>query len=109
MAAPPPKKLDACDVLNWDHLVKIATKAEKPAGNLAEALTGFAYDFTSTSSDEIRNEMLGDFLHNATDNTSRASAEEVIKCLSDRLQSDHQLLRKFAKQCGIRLSLKLFG
>jgi len=107
MPDPSPQKLDACDVLNWDYLVKIAVKAERPARNLQEALTGFAYDFTSTSDDEIRNDMLKDFLRRATDNTSRTSAEEVIKCLSGHLRSDHQLLRKFAKQCGVRL--RIFG
>src|SRR5882724_1239439 len=107
MANSADRNLSASDVLNWDYLVQISVKVEKPARNLAEALAGFAYDFTSVSSEEIRNKMLTDFLRNATENTSRENAEEVIRCLSERLRSDHQSLRRFAKQSGVRL--KLFG
>src|SRR5690242_3703802 len=100
MDSNPPKELDACDVLNWDYLVRIGVRADRPARTLPEALAGFAYDFTSTTSEEVRNQMLADFLHNATDNTSRKSAEEVVKSLAGHLRSDHQLLRKLAKQSG---------
>jgi hypothetical protein len=105
VAKPAEEKLNACDVLNWDYLVEIAVKAEQPAKSLFEALTGFAYDFTSTADEGVRNQMLLDFLHNATDNTSRESATEVIKCLAKQLRSDEKLLKKFAKQSGIRLTL----
>jgi len=47
--------------------------------------------------------MLIDFLKNGTDNVSRDSAEEFVKGVADRLRSDRELLRTFAKENGIRL------
>src|SRR5487761_434011 len=98
---PSRKRLCASDVLNWNHMVTIAAKADRPARTLPEALAGFAYDFTSTDSDNVRDQMLADFLHNATDNTSKESAEEVIRCLADYLRRDRHLLRQFrqAERC----------
>lgn len=97
----PPKR--ACDVLNWDYLVAIAEKAEGQRKTLDAVLKDFAYDFTSTADEDVRDEMLRNILKNATDNTSRKAAEEFIKNAANRFQCDHKLLREFAKEAGVRL------
>jgi hypothetical protein len=97
------EKLRACEVLNWDYLVEISGRPEGRTNDLAKALAGFAYDFTSVADEKIRDQMLIDFLKNGTDNVSRDSAEEFVKGVADRLRSDRELLRTFAKENGIRL------
>ena len=99
------EKLRAVDVLNWDYLVAISEKAEGRIKNLKQAIAGFAYDFTSTANDDIRDQMLLDFLKNGTANVSRKSAEDFVRTLAHHLQSDYELLRKYAKENGIRLQI----
>jgi hypothetical protein len=95
--------LRASDVLNWDHLVRIAAKPEGRTDTSEKAIAGFAYDFTSTADESVRDQILSDLIQNGTYKQSRETAEEVIKALAGRLQSDRRELRKFAKQIGIRL------
>jgi hypothetical protein len=60
------KKLDAIDIVNWDYFVEIAEyPAERPC-NADQAVKGFAYDFTSTAKEEVRNQMLVEILRNGT-------------------------------------------
>ncbi len=97
------RMLDAADVLNWDYLVEIAEYVEGKAGTPWMALKGFAYAFTSTAKEEIRNQMLRDLLFNATCRGSKDDAEELVARLAYHLKSDHGLLRQFAKERGINL------
>jgi hypothetical protein len=100
---PVPGSLAAADVLNWDYLVRIAEYVEGRVTSPTKALAGFAYAFTSTADEGIQNQMLIDLLRNATDHCSRDAAEEFIERLAILLQSDHKLLRQFARENGVRL------
>jgi hypothetical protein len=97
----PPKR--ACDVLNWDYLVEIAEKAQGQRKTLDAGLKDFAYDFTSTADEDVRDEMLRNILRNGTENTSRMAAEEFIKNAATRFHCERKLLREFAREAGIRL------
>jgi hypothetical protein len=97
----PPKR--ACDVLNWDYLVEIAEKAQGQRKTLDAGLKDFAYDFTSTADEDVRDEMLKNILKNGTDNTSRTAAEEFIKNAAIRFRCERKLLREFAREAGVRL------
>src|SRR3990172_630229 len=97
------KKLDAVDVLNWDYLGEIGEIVEDRARDPEMAFKGFAYDFTSTASEEIRNQMLVEILRNATSGSSVEANEDFVAHLANRLKSDRSLLRQFAKENGIRL------
>lgn len=99
-------KLDAVDVLNWEYLVEISEHTEADENGRAsfdEALRGFAYSFTSTASEDNRNEMLRDILHNATCRNAKDTNEIFIAELSQILKCDYGLLRQFAKERGINL------
>jgi hypothetical protein len=105
MKKPPDHPLRASDVLNWNYLVEIGEKPEGIAKkDLALGLKEFAYDFTSTASEDVRDQLLQDIIKNSTYNQSRETAEDVIRVLASRLQSDRNTLRKFARQIGVRLS-----
>jgi hypothetical protein len=95
--------LRACDVLNWDYLVEIGEKAQGQRKTIDAGLKDFAYDFTSTADENIRDEMLKSIVKNATDNTSRTAAEEFIKNAAIRFRCERKLLREFAKEAGVRL------
>ena len=97
------RTLNAIDVVNWDYLTEIAEYVEGRVSSPAQALRGFAYAFTSTADESIRNQMLTDLLRNATDHCSREAAEEFIERLAMLLRSDHKLLRQFARESGVRL------
>jgi hypothetical protein len=96
-------KIDAVDVLNWNYLAEIGELVTDRATNPEMAFKGFAYAFTSTANEEIRNQMLVDILRNATYGTSVETNEEFIAHLANRFKSDRSLLRQFAKENGIRL------
>ncbi len=66
-------------------------------------MAGFAYDFTSTADENVRDQLLSDLIQNGTYKQSKETAEEVINVLASDLQSDRKALRKFAKQIGVRL------
>lgn len=105
MMKPLGNALRASDVLNWNYMVEIGEKPEGMAKkNLAVGLKEFAYDFTSTASEDVRDQLLTDIIKNATYNQSRETAEGVIKALAAGLQSDRKDLRRFAKQIGVRLT-----
>src|SRR5271170_6259593 len=104
MKKPPENPLRASDVLNWDYLVETGDKSEGVPRDLARGLRAFAYDFTSTASEDIRDQLLTDILKNGTENQSRETAERFIKALATHLRSDRKALRKFARQIGVRLS-----
>jgi len=97
------KTLDAVDVLNWEYLARIGEIVPDRASDPEMAFRGFAYDFTSTASEEIRNQMLVEILKNATFRTSVEANEEFVAHLANRFRSDQALLRQFAKENGIRL------
>jgi hypothetical protein len=69
MANPP--KLDAVDVLNWDYLVEIGEYIEGDSHRPEIAIKGFAYAFTSTASEEHRNQILEDIIRNSTARSPR--------------------------------------
>ncbi|HKV05260.1 MAG TPA: hypothetical protein VJO53_09165 [Candidatus Acidoferrales bacterium] len=96
-------KLDAVDVLNWDYLVEIGEYVEGRAKTPEMALRGFAYSFTSTADESVRNEMLRDILFNATCRCSKDEAEEFVAKLAVLTKSDRELLRRFGKERGINL------
>lgn len=100
----PKEILRASDVLNWDYLVEISDNPENRKENLHTAIMGFAYDFTSTADEEKRDTLLRDML--TTENVTPEYTEELIKILSDYLRCDHTRLRDFAKENGVRLSLR---
>lgn len=97
------KRLNAVDVLNWDYLVKIGEIVDESARDPEMAFKGFAYAFTSTASEENRNQMLLDILRNATRVSSVDTNEEFVAHVAARFKSDLSLLRRFAKENGIRL------
>ena len=98
-----PDKLRACDVLNWDYLAKIEARPEGDSRDLRQGFATFAYDFRSTSDEDARDTLLADVLRNATAGQSKETAEAVVARLATALQSDHQKLRQFAKENGVRL------
>jgi hypothetical protein len=102
-----PNKLRACDVLNWEHLAKISEKCEHRPKDITEAIRHFAYEFTSTADEDIRDQKLLDFLKNGTDNQSRGTAEAYVASLSQHLKSDYAKVRAFAKENGVRLAWRL--
>ncbi|MGA7640078.1 MAG: hypothetical protein WCB00_24310 [Candidatus Acidiferrales bacterium] len=98
-----PPKLRASDALNWDYLVKIAEQSQEDATNLREGLAAFAYNFTSTADEDSRDVFLTDLLNNATAYQSTDTAEKIVKLLANSLQTDHERLRQFGKENGVRL------
>jgi len=97
------KKLDAIDVVNWDYFVEIAECPTERPRTADEAAKGFAYAFTSTADEEIRNQMLLDILKNGTRTGSVYSCEDFIRNAAGIFHCDSKLLRRFAKEGGIRL------
>jgi hypothetical protein len=97
------EKLRACDVLNFDYLAKIADKSEEDAEVLDEGLATFAYNFTSTADEGNRDTLLANLMSNATAHQSKDTAEKIVELLARRLQTDHQKLREFGKENGVRL------
>ena len=105
MKKPPDIPTRACDVLNWEYLVEIGEKPEGGIQNIfVRALREFAYDFTSTADEDVRDQLLVGVLKRATDHESRESAEELMKIIAMHLHSDRNALRKFAKENGVRLT-----
>jgi len=101
--AEPLPKLRASEVLNWDYLVEIAEKPEKRTRDRNQAWRGFAYAFTSTGDEDIRDKMLLECIKNGTDHQSKESSEDFLKTLADDLHSDRSLIRRFARENGVRL------
>ena len=103
MKKPPDNPLRACDVLNWGYLVEISEKPDKTTRDRKQAFRGFAYAFTSTADENIRDQMLMEFIRNGTDNQSRKSSEDFLRVLAEEFRSDRNTLRQFAKENGVRL------
>lgn len=99
----PPDKLRACDVLNWDYLVKISAPSQGDSSDLSQGWAVFAYDFTSTADESERDTLLANLMKDATANQSKGTAEIVIEALARALRSDLQKLRQFGKENGVRL------
>ena len=93
---------NAIDFIDWNYLCSIAELIERPR-NLTEATRLFAYDFTSTPSEENQNTMLREWLERATYLQSPATTEEVVAALAYALRCPLEPLREFAKANGIRL------
>jgi len=102
MASQDPE-LNAIDVVNWDYLVQVGEYVECKAHTIEDGLRGFAYAFTSTANEEIRNEMLLDILKNGTRTGSVYACEDFLRNLASLLRCDPKALRQFAKERGIRL------
>jgi hypothetical protein len=98
-----PARLRASDVLDWDHLTKIADNTIENANRLADALAVFAYNFTSIGDEDSRDQMLIDLLQDATAGQSTDTAEKIIKAAALGFKADLEALRRFAKENGIRL------
>lgn len=98
----PESKLDAADVLDWDHMCRIAEFVERPR-NWNDGAKRFAYLFTSCGNVTTQNTMLADLLMNATYKQSRETAEAVINAACSSLGADRKKLREFAGQIGIKL------
>lgn len=95
-------KLDAVDVLNWDHMRQIGEDVPGIV-DFASAMKQFAWDFTSTANTVEQNEMLESLLKCATFGHSNQANEDVIECISSFLKTDLEGLRTFAKARGVRL------
>lgn len=104
------EKLNAIDVVNWDYLVSISEYFDpqevQKNPSVDDGIKTFAYEFTSTADEEIRNRKLTDVLRNATAVSSVESSERVIKVFAYLLRCDETMLLEFAKQCGIKLPRK---
>jgi hypothetical protein len=95
--------LNAIDVVSWDYLVQVGEYVEERAHTAEDALRGFAYAFTSTADEEIRNTMLLDILKNGTRTGSVYACEDFVSNLASWLHCDPKVLRQFAKERGVRL------
>ena len=95
-------RLDAADVLDWDHMCGIAEFVQRPK-NWEDGAKRFAYLFTSCGNVTAQNTMLADLLINATFKQSRETAEDVINAVCGSLGADRMKLREFARQIGIKL------
>jgi len=106
------EQLHAIDVVNWDYLCGLSENFDPNALEeelchrkitFEDGLRVFAYDFTSTANEDIRDRMLRDVLRNATQSHSSESASLVISTFAKALNSEVALFMEFAKQCGIKL------
>jgi hypothetical protein len=100
----PEETIRASDVIgDWDYLVQMADPDAHNAQTLGQALRIVANALVSTANEETRDGILLDPIKNATANQSVETTEEILQTLAVRLRLDHQKLRKFAKQNGIRI------
>ncbi len=98
------QKIDAADIFDWNYLVEIGVKLDlSEVRTFPDALRLFAYDFTSAAKIEHQNQILADWLRRATHLQSAESAEEVLACLAANTRANLELLRRFARQNGVRL------
>jgi hypothetical protein len=96
-------KLRACDVLNWDFLVKISAPSAGDSTELRQGWAVFAYDFTSTAEESERDMLLANLMKDATANQSKDTTKKVLEALATALRSDLQKIRQFGKENGVRL------
>lgn len=100
----PQEKIDAADVFDWDYLVRIGAPLElDEITNLDQGIQAFAYSFTSLASAEDQNRLLAEWLQAATHLQSKETNEEIVCSFAVRTNANLNLVRKFAKQNGIRL------
>lgn len=97
-----PAKLRAVDVLNWDYLVHISTE---PQTGLASAYAKFAYAFTSTADDGIRDAMLVEVIKKGTNHCSNVAKGHHLGAIAKNFKSDFARIREFAKQNGVTIVL----
>ena len=96
--------IDAADIFDWDHLVRIGTYLENSQIlTLNDAIRAFAYGFTSLANLADQNRLLAEWIQRATHLQSRATAEEILAVLANHGHGNLELLRRFAKQNGVRL------
>jgi hypothetical protein len=97
--------LSAVDELNWDYLARIAREHRSLVHSTdpQRALAKFAFSFVEAHPED-RDAVLSNLLLDMTrpPSTKRGN-ETVVAYLAGILQSDPDLLRKFAKQEGVRL------
>jgi hypothetical protein len=96
--------IDAVDIFDWDYLVQIGMYLDRDeVKTLYQAVQVFAYAFTSTSDTESQNSRLAEWIQNATYLQSPETAEEILRALARSSHANLDLLRKFAKEHGVRL------
>lgn len=96
--------LDAADIFDWSYLVEIGVQLDlSEIRSFPDAIRMFAYSFTSAAKTEHQNQMLADWLRRATHLQSPETAEEVLAALAVHTKADLELLRRFARQNGVRL------
>jgi hypothetical protein len=98
------EKIDAVDIFDWDYLVQIGAYLDRnEVKTLYHAIQVFAYAFTSMSESENQNRLLAEWIQNATYLQSSETAEEILCALARHSRANLDLLRRFAKQHGVRL------
>jgi hypothetical protein len=98
------QKVDAVDIFDWNHLVQIGTISEPwQVQGFADGIRLFAYLFTSTAEIEHQNQLLADWLGDATYLQSADTSEEILATVAKHMRGNSELLRRFAKQNGIRI------
>ncbi len=96
--------INAADIFDWDHLVQIGAYLERnEIRTLEDAIKVFAYAFTSLANVADQDRLLAEWIQRATHFQSRNTSEEILAALASHAHGDLELLRKFAKQYGIRL------
>jgi hypothetical protein len=100
----PQASIDAADIFDWEYLAEIGEKLDlSEVRTLGDAVRLFAFDFTSASKTEHQNAILADWLRRATHLQSAETAEEVLKCLALSTKGELKLLRRFARENGVRI------
>lgn len=98
------QKVDAVDVFDWSYLVQIGTISEPwQVQGFADAVRLFAYLFTSAAKIEQQNQLLADWLRGATHLQSAETAEEILATIAKHMRGNLELLRRFARQNGVRI------
>lgn len=98
------ERIDAADIFDWEHLAEVGEKLDLgEIRTLTDAVRLFAYDFTSASKTEHQNAILADWIRRATHLQSAETAEDVLKCLALYTKGDLKLLRRFARENGVRI------
>lgn len=98
------EKINALDVFDWDYLCKIGVNHSRhEIRTLQHAVEVFAYQLTSMQDQEQQNRLLSCWIQNATFLQSTTTAEEVLSALARYTRANLEVLRRFAKQNGVRL------
>ncbi len=98
------KKVDAVEIFDWNYLVEIGTISDPgEVQDFADGIRLFAYIFTSAAKVEHQNQLLADWLRDATYLQSAETAEEILARVAENMRGNLELLRRFARQNGVRI------